>query len=199
MNYNLIMEDIIGNLDYKPRLLMHACCGICSSSVIERLCDYFDLTVLYYNPNTYPYEEYVKRLDTLKELIRKMNLDIEIMEIGWDNENFDNVALGFETEKEGGKRCAECFKLRLGKTASIAKRDGFDYFCTTLSVSPYKNSNLLNKIGGDLERKYDVKYLYSDFKKKDGYKRSGELSRKFNLYRQDYCGCKYSLMESRFH
>ena len=199
MNYNLVMEEIIDGLNYKPKLLLHACCGICSSSVIERLCNYFDLTILYYNPNTYPYEEYIKRLDTLKKLINDMNLNIKIMEFGYDSERFDLVAKGLELEKEGGMRCVECFKLRLSKTALIARDEGFDYFCTTLSVSPHKNSKLLNEIGGELEREYGVKYLYSDFKKKEGYKRSNELARKFDLYRQDYCGCKYSLKESRAH
>lgn len=199
MNYNLVMEKIIDGLDCKPKLLIHACCGVCSSSVIERLNDYFDITILYYNPNTYPYDEYVKRLDTLKMLINKMKIDIKIMEVGWDNESFNSVSKGLEDEKEGGKRCYECYKLRLEKTVSIAKRDDFDYFCTTLSVSPYKNSYLLNMIGKELEKEYGVKYLYSDFKKKDGYKRSNELSRKFDLYRQDYCGCMYSLMKSRSH
>ena len=199
MNYNLIMEKIIDGLDYRPKLLMHACCGVCCSSVIERLNEYFDITILYYNPNTYPYEEYIKRFDTLNELIDKMNLDIRVMEVGWENENFESLAEGLENEREGGRRCDVCYKLRLEKTALFAKENNFDYFCTTLSVSPYKNSSLLNKIGENLEEKYGIKYLFSDFKKKDGYKRSNELSRKFDLYRQDYCGCKYSLMESRTH
>ena len=193
------MEKIIDGLDSRPRLLMHACCGVCSSSVIERLNDYFDITILYYNPNTYPYDEYIKRFDTLKELISKMKIDIKVMEIGWENESFNEISFGLEDEREGGRRCSKCYKLRLEKTALIAKKNNFDYFCTTLSVSPYKNSSLLNKIGEELEDEYGVKYLYSDFKKKDGYKRSNELSRKFDLYRQDYCGCKYSLMESRSH
>jgi len=199
MNYNLVMEEIIDGLNYKPKLLMHACCGVCSSSVIERLNDYFDITILYYNPNTYPFDEYIKRLDTLKELIDKIGLKINLMEIGWENEKFESLVKGLENEREGGARCDVCYKLRLEKTALIAKEKCFDYFCTTLSVSPYKNSSLLNKIGSELEDEYGVKYLYSDFKKKDGYKRSNELSRKFDLYRQDYCGCKYSLMESRSH
>lgn len=194
-NYNLIMENIINNLNEKPKLLLHACCGICSSSVLERLIPYFKITVLYYNPNTYPEEEYIKRLNTLKELIKKANMNVEVMEIGYNDKDFTKIAKGLENEKEGGKRCTKCFHLRLEKTAKIAKEKDYDYFCTTLSVSPYKDSQKLNKIGKFLEEKYNIKYLYSDFKKKEGYKRSNELSRKYKLYRQDYCGCKYSLNE----
>ncbi len=193
------MEDIISKLDFKPKLLIHACCGICSSSVLERLNDYFDITVLYYNPNTYPFDEYIKRFDTLKELIDKMELSIEVMETGYDSERFYSVSEGLEDEREGGLRCAECFRLRLEKTAMIAKEKGFDYFCTTLSVSPHKNSALINKIGAELEEEYGVKFLYSDFKKREGFKRSNDLSRKYNLYRQNYCGCEFSLRESKVH
>lgn len=192
-NYNLLMEEIIANLTNKPKLLLHACCGICSSSVLERLNDYFDITVLYYNPNIYPNEEYQKRLKTQKEIMGKINKNIKLLEIGYLSEEFDEIAKGLEKEKEGGKRCPKCYYLRLEKTASIAKQQGFDYFCTTLSVSPHKDSQKLNKIGKILEEKYQVKYLYSDFKKKDGFKRSNELAKKYNLYRQDYCGCKYSM------
>ena len=194
-NYNLIMEEIIDGLDYKPSLLLHACCGVCSSSVLERLSDYFDITVLYYNPNIYPKEEYLKRLNTQKELIEKTNKTIKLLEIGYNEEDFNKIIQGLENEKEGGKRCHVCYYLRLEKTAKIAKEKQFDYFSTTLSVSPYKDSQVLNKIGKILEEKYNIKYLYSDFKKKEGYKRSNELARKYNLYRQDYCGCKYSKEE----
>ena len=194
-NYQIIMENIINNLEKKPRLLLHACCGVCSSSVLEKLIPYFTITVLYYNPNIYPEAEYQKRLSTLKELIEKMYLNIEVMEIGYDSEKFEEMSKGLEKEKEGGERCTKCFYLRLEETAKIAKEKKYDYFCTTLSVSPYKDSQKLNKIGKVLEEKYNIKYLYSDFKKKEGYKRSNELSRKYNLYRQNYCGCKYSLNE----
>ncbi len=194
-NYQIIMENIINNLEKKPRLLLHACCGVCSSSVLEKLIPYFTITVLYYNPNIYPEAEYQKRLSTLKELIEKMYLNIEVMEIGYDSEKFEKMSKGLEKEKEGGERCTKCFYLRLEETAKIAKEKKYDYFCTTLSVSPYKDSQKLNKIGKVLEEKYNIKYLYSDFKKKEGYKRSNELSRKYNLYRQNYCGCKYSLNE----
>ncbi len=196
-NYQIIMEKILNSLENKPSLLLHACCGVCSSSVLEKLNPYFKITVLYYNPNIYPEAEYQKRFTTLKELIEKMKMDIEIMEIGYDSEKFENIAKGLEQEKEGGERCTKCFHLRLEETAIIAKEKKYDYFCTTLSVSPYKDSQKLNKIGKVLEEKYNVKYLYSDFKKKEGYKRSNELSKKYGLYRQDYCGCKYSLNEIR--
>ena len=196
-NYNLIMENIISNLNGKPSLLLHAGCGVCSSAVLERLYPFFNITVLYYNPNTYPYEEYIKRLEVQKKIISKMNFDVRIMEIGYNSKDFDNISKGLEDEKEGGKRCSKCYYLRLEKTAQIALENNFDYFTTTLSVSPYKDSQKLNKIGKILEEKYKIKYLYSDFKKKEGYKRSNELARKYNLYRQDYCGCKYSLKQSK--
>ena len=194
-NYNLIMEDILKNLNGRPKLLLHACCGICSSSVLERLYSYFDITVLYYNPNTYPLYEYKKRYDTLRKLIEKNKMDVQLLEIGYQNEKFDKISIGYENEKEGGIRCARCIELRLDKTAALAKEKGYDYFTTTLSVSPHKNSELINKIGQVLEKKHKIKYLYSDFKKKEGFKRSNELSKKYDLYRQNYCGCKYSLKD----
>ena len=190
------MEDIIKNMQGKPKLLLHACCGVCSSSVIEKLYPFFEITILYYNPNIYPKEEYIKRLNTQKEIIDKMNINIKLLEIGYLNEEFENIAKGLEDEKEGGTRCTKCFYLRLEKTAKIAKNLNYDYFTTTLSVSPYKDSQRLNKIGEVLEKEYNVKYLYSDFKKKEGYKRSNELAKIYNLYRQHYCGCKYSLKEA---
>ena len=195
-NYNLIMEDIIKNLQGKPKLLLHACCGVCSSSVIERLYPFFDITILYYNPNIYPEEEYIKRLNTQKEIISKMHLNVKLLENGYLNQEFEQIAKGLENEKEGGIRCTKCFYLRLEKTAKIASEKHFDYFTTTLSVSPYKDSQRLNKIGEVLEKEYNIKYLYSDFKKKEGYKRSNELAKKYDLYRQHYCGCKYSLNEA---
>ena len=192
MNYNKLMEEIIDTFDYKPKLLLHACCGICSSAVLERLNNYFDITLLYYNPNTYPESEFEKRFDTLKEMINKMKIDVKIMKPTYNMQEFHNIAKGYEEEMEGGVRCSKCYYMRLEKTVLIAKENDFDYFCTTLSISPYKDSKKLNNIGKILENKYDVKYLYSDFKKKDGYKRSNEIAKKFNLYRQDYCGCEYS-------
>ncbi len=194
-NYQLVMENIINNLKNKPKLLLHACCGVCSSAVLERLYPYFDITILYYNPNIYPEDEYIKRLNTQKEIIKKMNLDVKLLPIDYKSEEFNKIARGLEKEKEGGLRCTKCYYLRLEKTAELAAKYHFDYFCTTLSVSPYKDAQKLNKIGEKLETKYKVKYLYSDFKKKDGFKRSYELAKKYNLYRQEYCGCMYSLNE----
>ena len=196
-NYNDLMEEEIKNLNGKPKLLLHACCGVCSSSVIERLYPYFDITILYYNPNIYPKAEYMKRLVELEEIIDKMKLDVRLIELGYLHREFKDKVKGLEKEKEGGERCNKCFYLRLEESAKFAKRNNFDYFTTTLSVSPYKNSQKLNEIGKMLEEKYDIKYLYSDFKKKEGYKRSNELSNKYGIYRQHYCGCEYSLKEAK--
>lgn len=196
-NYNDLMEEEIKNLNGKPKLLLHACCGVCSSSVIERLYPYFDITILYYNPNIYPKAEYMKRLVALEEIIDKMKLDVRLIELGYLHREFKDKVKGLEKEKEGGERCNKCFYLRLEESAKFAKRNNFDYFTTTLSVSPYKNSQKLNEIGKILEEKYDIKYLYSDFKKKEGYKRSNELSNKYGIYRQHYCGCEYSLKEAK--
>lgn len=196
-NYNDLMEEEIKNLNGKPKLLLHACCGVCSSSVIERLYPYFDITILYYNPNIYPKAEYMKRLVALEEIIDKMKLDVRLIELGYLHREFKDKVKGLEKEKEGGERCNKCFYLRLEESAKLAKRNKYDYFTTTLSVSPYKNSQKLNEIGKMLEEKYDIKYLYSDFKKKEGYKRSNELSNKYGIYRQHYCGCEYSLKEAK--
>ena len=188
MNYDIEMNKIIDNLDYKPKLLLHSCCGPCSTTVIERLKDHFDITIIYYNPNIEPYEEYIKRKE---EQIRLCNiLGVNIMDCDYDNESFKKMVLGKESEKEGGLRCFSCYELRLRKTAKLATN--FDYFTTTLTVSPYKNSNKINEIGLKLQEEYGVKYLVSDFKKKEGYKKSIELSKKYNLYRQNFCGCIYS-------
>lgn len=192
-NYNSLMEDIIKSLDYKPKLLLHACCGICSSSVLERLSKDFNITVLFFNPNIYPVEEYIKRYNTLKKLINLKHNDIKLIDIGYKPEMFDEISKGLEEEREGGKRCSKCYHLRLEESAKYASENDFEFFCTTLSVSPHKDSERLNSIGKTLEIKYKVKYLYSDFKKKDGFKRSNELSRELDLYRQNYCGCKYSI------
>ena len=196
INYNQIMEETITNLKGKPKLLLHACCGVCASSVLERLYPYFEITVLYYNPNIYPQEEYIKRFENLEQIALKMKLKIKILEIGYESKEFRAISKGLEKEKEGGERCLKCYKLRLERAAKMARDYNYDYFCTTLSVSPYKDSEKLNQIGTELSQKYNVKYLYSDFKKKEGYKRSNELAKEYNLYRQDYCGCKYSLNEA---
>jgi len=188
MNYQVELDKIIKSLDYRPKLLMHSCCAPCSSYCITYLKDYFDITILYYNPNIEPFEEYYKRKEEQKRLCEI--LGVGIMDCDYDNESFRKMVLGLESEKEGGFRCFKCYELRLRKTAELAKE--FDYFTTTLTVSPYKNSNKINEIGLKLESEYGVKYLVSDFKKKEGYKKSIELSKKYNLYRQNFCGCVYS-------
>jgi len=197
MNYNLECEKILNSIDlnHKPTLLLHSCCAPCSSAVLERISKYFSITILFYNPNITDYEEYLKRKEELKRLIKDVNYQIEIMDCDYDKEKFIEMALGLEDKKEGDIRCYKCYKLRLEKTAMIAKENNFDYFTTTLSISPYKNSKWLNEIGEELANKYNINYLYADFKKKNGYKRSIELSNIYHLYRQDYCGCIYSKVE----
>ena len=195
MNYDKEMIKILENLDYRPSILMHSCCGPCSTAVIERLTKYLDITVIYYNPNIEPKDEYEKRKYEQLKVVKR--LGIKFLDCDYDNETFKEMARGLENDKEGGRRCHKCYLLRLEYVAKIACDLGFDYFSTTLSVSPYKNAEVLNKIGLNLERKYLVKYLVNDFKKRDGYKRSIELSREFDLYRQDYCGCLYSLEYTR--
>lgn len=190
-NYANKLKEIIDKLDYKPKLLLHSCCAPCSSYVITYLYDYFDITILYYNPNIYPYEEYKKRKDEQIRLISNFK-GVKIIDCDYDNDIYNEVIKGLENEPERGSRCTKCFYLRLDKTGEIAKKNNFEYFGTTLTVSPYKNARLLNEIGEDISKKYDIKWLYSDFKKNDGYKKSIELSKKYDLYRQDYCGCIYS-------
>ncbi len=195
-NYSNKCEQILNELKEKKKLLLHSCCGPCSSYVITYLTNYFDITVLYYNPNISPYEEYIKRKNEQIKIIELLNSksknNIDIMDCDYDNNLYEEKIKGLEMEPERGKRCEVCYKLRIEKTANIAKENNYDYFCTTLSVSPYKNANLINKIGEEMEQKYKIKWLYSDFKKKDGYKKSIMLSQKYNLYRQNYCGCIYS-------
>ncbi len=192
-NYQRVMEEILKNVNGQT-LLLHSCCAPCSSYVIEILSNYFQITVFYYNPNISPFIEYQKRVEEQKKFIKslKTKYKVKFIESDYDHENYLKLVEGLETVKEGGVRCFKCYEQRLEKTAIFAKKEGFDYFCTTLSVSPYKNAQKLNEIGEILEQKYQVKYLYSDFKKNNGYKRSIELSKTYNLYRQDYCGCKFS-------
>ena len=194
INYQLELEKTLKEIKgTKPKLLLHVCCAPCSSYVLTYLCDYFDITILYYNPNISPYEEYEKRLNEAKRLIKELNKEnIHIMECNYENEKFEEIAKGLEDAPEGGIRCRKCYKLRIEETAKYAKENNFDYFTTTLTISPLKNSQVLNQIGKELEEKYNIKYLYSDFKKKEGYKTSIILSKKYNLYRQNYCGCIYS-------
>ncbi len=197
VNYNLECEKILNSLDLnnKKTLLLHSCCAPCSSAVLERISKYFKITILFYNPNITDYSEYLKRKDELKRLIKEVGYDIEVMDCDYGKDKFISMALGLEDKKEGDIRCYKCYKLRLEKTALVAKENNFDYFTTTLSISPYKNSKWLNEIGKELSDKYKVNYLYADFKKKNGYKRSIELSNIYHLYRQDYCGCIYSKVE----
>ena len=190
INYNEEMKKIISNLDSNNKLLLHSCCGPCSTAVIERLKDYFDITVLYYNPNIEPIDEYLKRKEEQLKVLKEYN--IKFKDIDYLNEEYRKKVIGYEKEPENGARCHICYELRLEKTAILAKENNFDYFATTLTVSPYKNAKIINEIGLKLQDKYDVKYLLSDFKKEDGYKKSIELSKKYNLYRQDYCGCLFS-------
>lgn len=199
MNYQVEMEKTINSLDYTPRLLLHVCCAPCSSYVLSVLAKYFKIDIVYYNPNINTKEEYDKRLDELKRLIGTVKYDnpVSITSCTYNNMDFYNAVKGLENEPEGGKRCFACYKLRLEYTAKSAKELGYDYFTTSLSISPYKNATWLNEIGISLENKYGIKYLVADFKKKNGYKTSIELSKKYNLYRQDYCGCIYSKIERR--
>ena len=195
-NFQAELENEIKNLNgEKKKLLLHSCCAPCSSYVLEYLSNFFDITILFYNPNIYPSEEFYKRADEQQRLIKLMKLDVKTIVSSFNDVEFYNAVRGLETIKEGGERCFACFKLRLENAARYASENKFDYFCTTLSISPLKNAQKLNEIGAALSNKYNVKYLFSDFKKKNGYKRSIELSAQYNLYRQDYCGCIFSKNE----
>ena len=196
VNYQLKLDEElkqIKNLGSKPELLLHACCAPCSSYVIEYLSDYFDITIYYYNPNIYPESEYFKRLNELKKFLKEFKIkNIKLIEAEYNQENYNNNIIGLEELGEKSKRCFECYKFRMEEACKFAKENNFDYFTTTLSISPYKVSSWINEIGEDLMNRYNINYLYADFKKKNGYKRSLELSKEYNLYRQEYCGCIYS-------
>lgn len=178
----------------KPKLLLHACCGPCSSYVLECLVSVFDIKVCFYNPNIYPSDEYIRRKEELKRFLNQINIQ-NFVEISYNEKEYYEAVKGYEDLGERSIRCYYCYLFRMEKSVQFAKENGFDYFTTTLSISPYKNSSWINEIGESLEKKYQVKYLYSDFKKQNGYKRSLELSKEYNLYRQDYCGCVYSKIE----
>ncbi len=199
MNFNLEMEKMMGNINEGEDLILHACCAPCSSAVLERLGNFFKITILFYNPNITNEEEYQKRLMELERFIKQFHTKypVKIIPGRYLPKEFFEIAKGLESEPERGKRCYKCYELRLEECAKVAEREGFKYFTTTLSLSPYKNSNWINEIGSSLEQKYDSLFLYSDFKKKNGYKRSIELSKEFSLYRQDYCGCVYSLRDRK--
>ena len=192
-NYQREMEAEIARLEgRKPMLLLHSCCGPCSSAVLERLCEFFSVTLLYYNPNIEPEEEYLHRLSEQKRLLTLLPIDVPMLECAYHHEAFEAFAPQMADAPEGGERCLACFALRLDYTARQAKEHGFEYFTTTLSVSPHKNADNVNRIGEEAGKKAGVKYLFADFKKKNGYLHSLELSKQYGLYRQDYCGCRYS-------
>ena len=197
MNYDLLMEKQISDVEEGSTLLMHACCAPCSSACLERLGNFFDISIFYYNPNITSEDEYNKRVEEIKKFISsfKTKYKVKLIEGRYDPKEFFEISKGLEDEPERGKRCFECYKLRLEESAKVASELNFDYFCTTLTLSPYKKADWLNEIGEDLNNKYKSTYLYSDFKKKNGYKRSIDLSQEYNLYRQDYCGCVYSLRD----
>lgn len=193
MNYDKEMTKLIENLDHVPTLLLHSCCAPCSSAVIDRLKDYFDITILYYNPNIEPFEEYEKRKEEQKRFLKEIqsNNVISFLDCDYNNERFKALSKGHENDEEKGPRCYLCYEERIKYTKNIAKEHGFEYFGTTLSVSPYKISRWINEIGLNLEDD-EVKFLVGDFKKQNGYKKSIEFSKTYGLYRQDYCGCIFS-------
>lgn len=194
INYDKEMTNIISKLESPKKVLLHSCCAPCSSACIERLTPYFDITILYYNPNIEPYDEYIKRKNEEIRFIREYpNINkLDIIDCDYDNEKFLDIAKGLEDEPERGKRCLKCYNLRMEYTANKAKELGYDYFATTLTLSPLKDSQVLNNIGYAISKRVGILYLPSDFKKQNGYKRSIELSKEYNLYRQNFCGCKYS-------
>lgn len=189
-NYDNLMQKVIKSLSSRKKLLLHACCAPCSTACIERLKDAFDLTVYFYNPNMDSIEEYQHRAEEQKRLCKELGIDLVVEEYN-ESEFYGNVK-GLESEREGGKRCKECFSLRLKKTAEFAKANGFDFFTTTLTVSPLKNADLINSIGKAIAENVGVEFLPTDFKKRNGYLRSIELSKEYGLYRQNYCGCIFS-------
>lgn len=195
-NYQKQTDAVIAALPAgeRPRLLLQSCCGPCSSYVLEYLTQYFRVTVLYYNPNIQPQAEYDKRLHWQREIISQLptQTPVELLDCGYDGARYTEAVRGLEREPEGGARCTVCFRLRLEETARLAKAHGYDYFCSTLTVSPHKDAERLNAIGAALAAEYGVAWLPSDFKKREGYKRSIELSKQYGLYRQDYCGCLFS-------
>ena len=197
INYSILLEKTIEKTKkekLKPKLLLHACCAPCSSYVLEYLAEHFNITVFFFNPNISPKSEYEFRENELQRLIGEMPLPSEIKLVSgeYHPEYFYDMAKGLEALAEGGERCKRCYRMRLLASAQYAKENGFDYFTTTLSISPYKNAEWLNSIGKELGAEVGIEYLFSDFKKKNGYKRSCELSEIYGLYRQDYCGCEFS-------
>lgn len=197
-NYQLETDRVIKSLDHAPTLFLHACCAPCSSYVLEYLAEHFNITVFFYNPNITEKDEYEKRKNELKRLIseKPFRYPVKMIDGDYSPDLFFAMAKGKEHIPEGGERCFLCYEMRLRETARLAKELKFEYFCTTLSVSPHKNAAKLNELGEILSKEYDVPYLCSDFKKRNGYKRSIELSAEYGLYRQNYCGCIYSRMQA---
>lgn len=199
-NYQKILDETIAGLEERgevPKLLLHSCCAPCSSYVLEYLSNYFYITVLYYNPNIYPEDEYYHRAVEQKRFIKEFptKYPVTFVEGNFEPERFYETVKGYENIREGGERCFRCYELRLREAAEYAKKLNCDYFTTTLSISPMKNAAKLNEIGGMLAEEYGIPYLYSDFKKRDGYKRSTIISAEYGMYRQDYCGCVFSKRE----
>lgn len=192
-NYQQHMEQTLAALQGRPRLLLHSCCGPCSSAVIERLAEHFELTVYYYNPNIYPESEYRRRAEEQARLLERLGLPM--IEAEYIPAEFEKI--GMEDEPEGGARCKVCYALRLEKTAQYAKEQGFAWFCSTLSVSPHKNAAWLNELGQAIAHKYGLSWLPNDFKKKNGFLRSLQLSEEYGLYRQSWCGCRWSWQERK--
>lgn len=195
INYQKELDKITDSLNGNvPKLFLHSCCAPCSSYTLEYLSNYFDITVYYFNPNISPKAEFDKRYAEQKRLIDALpsKHPIKLVCGEYDYNDFLEIAKGYEDVPEGGERCFRCYRMRLESTAKLAKEQGFDYFCTTLSISPLKNSQKINEIGYEVAKKYGIKWLPSDFKKKEGYKRSIELSREYQLYRQNFCGCVFS-------
>lgn len=195
-NYRRELERLIEKLGGKrPALLLHSCCGPCSSSVLEYLSEYFSITLLWYNPNLYPEQEFHRRWEAQLQIIERMGLEdkVRILALPHRSEDYYSAVQGLEQQGEGGSRCKECFRLRLRECARLAKEMGFDYFCTTLSVSRHKDAVLINALGEEAAAEFQISWLPSDFKKRDGENRSVELSEKHGIYRQLYCGCEFSL------
>lgn len=199
VNYQKLLDSLIDSLDGNvPKLMLHGCCAPCSSYCLEYLSKYFDITLLFYNPNISSFEEYQKRENEVKRLISLLPQvhPVKFLSVGYDSTEFEEMAKGLENVPEGGARCFKCYEMRMRKAAELAKEYGFDYFTTTLSISPLKSSQKINEIGEKLEKEIGVKHLPSDFKKKEGYKRSIELSAMYGLYRQNYCGCRFSVRDT---
>lgn len=193
INYQRLLDEITNKAESEgrvPTLLLHSCCGPCSSYVVTYLMQWFDITVLYYNPNIYPKEEYDHRLREQERLLKMLH--IPLIADRYDHQEFLNSTEGLWNEPEGGGRCRKCFELRLTRTHQLAADGGFEYFATTLTVSPHKNAMVINRVGEQISEGA-VKWLPSDFKKRDGYKKSIELSKQYGLYRQDYCGCEFAM------